>query len=273
MSCSPTITSVGTGDRPRTAGRSSDCARDRRDERAPTSPPTGRPTCGPGTPDSPGRSASTRSYAGVLSVAASSSSAFSASLPSFSATVSTPNSMQLRIEARRSVRATCPSGSSASTRSGCRSTTRRATMPPIEWPSSRKRSSPTASATAIVSATSRSKRVRGEVVGLVALAVPPVVEHDHRVVTGQFGHVVGEVLLRSAESVHEHEPRPGAGDLDREPDPVVRRDAHAPWSRTRPRRCARGPRWRPLGCLAMGAESANRAPDRHRGGSSGRASS
>ena len=45
------------------------------------------------------------------------------------------------------------------------------------------------------------ERVRGRVVGLVALAVPAVVEGDHPVPRRERVEVVGEVLLRAADAV------------------------------------------------------------------------
>ena len=45
--------------------------------------------------------------------------------------------------------------------------------------------------------------------------------------TSQRCHVVGEVFLPSAEAVHQQQPGTLAGDLDREIDTIVHRDAHA----------------------------------------------
>jgi len=62
---------------------------------------------------------------------------------------------------------------------------------------------------------------------LGALAVAAVVEHHDPVVGGEPLDVVGEVLLRAAEAVHEEQRRTLAGDLDLEDGAVVDGDLHA----------------------------------------------
>src|SRR6266513_5614819 len=75
------------------------------------------------------------------------------------------------------------------------------------------------------------QRIGRAVVGLVARAVAAVVEHDDRVIGSERGNVIGEVLLRTPETMNQQETRPVSRNLDRQPDTVVRRDAHVPWSR------------------------------------------
>jgi hypothetical protein len=99
-----------------------------------------------------------------------------------------------------------------------------------------------------------------------------MVEHDHRVILGEGGNVIGEVLLRPSEPVYEHEPRAGSGHLDREPDPIIRRDAHTPSSRT----TAAGRQTRPPGrawsALPLGSAGCarDRSPQLLRAGAVGR---
>ncbi len=64
--------------------------------------------------------------------------------------------------------------------------------------------------------------------GLVAGSVPAMVEDDDGVIERQRGDVIGEILLGSAEAVHEHQARARARRLDRQSDTVVRRDPHLP---------------------------------------------
>ena len=70
------------------------------------------------------------------------------------------------------------------------------------------------------------ERVAIGVGGLVAGAVPPMVEEDDPRVLGEPRHVVGEVLPGPGEPVHHEERRAAAELLDREADAVVGRDAH-----------------------------------------------
>ena len=71
------------------------------------------------------------------------------------------------------------------------------------------------------------ERVRRRILWSVARTVSAVVEQDHRVVARQCVDVIGEVLLRAAESVHEDESGARPRDLGLEGYPVVRRDSHA----------------------------------------------
>ena len=61
---------------------------------------------------------------------------------------------------------------------------------------------------------------------LVARAVAPVIEHHDRVGSGEHVDVIRKVFLGSAETVHEHEPGTGPGNLDRELDTIVHLEAH-----------------------------------------------
>ena len=79
-----------------------------------------------------------------------------------------------------------------------------------------------------MSVASRSSEYASRSVGLVARAVTAVIEDDDGVIARQRRHVVGEVLLRAAETVHEQQARARARDLDRQPDTVARRDPHPP---------------------------------------------
>ena len=70
--------------------------------------------------------------------------------------------------------------------------------------------------------------VGGGIVGGVALAVAAVVERDDPVVAGEPVEVVGEVLLRPADAVHQEQSGGvgRTGDDGRETHAVVGRDAH-----------------------------------------------
>ena len=94
---------------------------------------------------------------------------------------------------------------SASTRSGWASTTRRATMPPIECPSSRKRVEPERVGHREHVGGEAIQRVGGRLVGRAALPVTAQVERDDAVVTRERLHVVGEVLLGTAEAVYQEQ--------------------------------------------------------------------
>ena len=78
------------------------------------------------------------------------------------------------------------------------------------------------------------ERVGGDVGGLVAGAVPAMVEEHHVGVLTEAGRVVGEILLGPGEAVHEEERRSGAAALDREPHPVVGEDRLGHWGATFP---------------------------------------
>ncbi len=71
-------------------------------------------------------------------------------------------------------------------------------------------------------------RIRVAIGRLVAGAVPTVVEHDDGVIAREGRNVVGEVFFGAAEPVHQQQARTGTRHLDRQPDPVARRDAHGP---------------------------------------------
>ena len=71
------------------------------------------------------------------------------------------------------------------------------------------------------------ERIGRGVGGFVARAVTAMIENHHRVIACQGRHVIGEVLLRTTEAVNQQQPRPLTYHLDREPHPVVHRDAHA----------------------------------------------
>ncbi len=66
------------------------------------------------------------------------------------------------------------------------------------------------------------------VVGMVALAVAPVVEGDHPVVRREHLDVVGEVLFGTPDPVHQEQAGRlrGPGDEGRQAHSVVGRDAH-----------------------------------------------
>ena len=55
-----------------------------------------------------------------------------------------------------------------------------------------------------------------------------MIEDDDGVIARERGNVIGEVLLRPTETVHEEQTRSLARHLDRQPDPVARRDPHTP---------------------------------------------
>ena len=55
-----------------------------------------------------------------------------------------------------------------------------------------------------------------------------MIEDDDGVVARQCRDVVGEIFLGSTETVDEKQPRTFARHLDCQPDPVARRDPHAP---------------------------------------------
>ena len=115
---------------------------------------------------------------------------------------------------------------SASTRSGAPSTTRRATMPPIEWPRSRNPSNPTRVGHLQDVGGEPVERVGRHRVGRVARTVAAVVEGHHPRPSGERRDVVREVLLRAPEAVHEDQTRSVALDPDLEPHSVVGRHPH-----------------------------------------------
>ena len=82
-----------------------------------------------------------------------------------------------------------------------------------------------------MSVASRSIEYARAIGRLVARAVAPMVEDDDGVVACERRNVVGEVFLRAAEAMDQEQTRTRSRDLDRQPDPVTRRDPHAPWSR------------------------------------------
>ena len=68
--------------------------------------------------------------------------------------------------------------------------------------------------------------VGSRIVGLVARAVPAMVERDHAMVAGEDVEVIGEVLLGPAEAVQEKETGARSGDAYLELDPVIDCDSH-----------------------------------------------
>ena len=84
------------------------------------------------------------------------------------------------------------------------------------------------------------ERVRVGIGRLVACAMAAVIEYDHGVIARQRGNMVCEILLRPTETVHEQEARTIARPLDREPDTVVRCDAHPVMLTRRVRRAPDG---------------------------------
>ena len=125
---------------------------------------------------------------------------------------------------------------SASTRSGWASTMRRTTIPPIECPSRRNASMPTASATPRVGREAV-ERVRGRVGRAVALAVTPVVEGDDAVVARRAcrrGRRSPPWRRRTRAPGATSGPRPDSTTV--EPDAVVGHHPHA-----HPRSCRAAP--------------------------------
>ena len=71
------------------------------------------------------------------------------------------------------------------------------------------------------------QRVRRGIGRVVARAMTAMVEDHDTVITRERRHVIGEVLLRAAEAVHQQQARSVARNLHLEPNTVIGRDAHA----------------------------------------------
>ena len=76
------------------------------------------------------------------------------------------------------------------------------------------------------------ERIRRGIRRIVARAVTAMIEDHDRVVLRQRRDVIGEVLLRATEPVHQEKSGPVTDDLGFEPHPVVHRDPH-PYMLTR----------------------------------------
>ena len=148
---------------------------------------------------------------------------------------------------------------SASTRSGWASTSRRAIIPPIEWPEEpelvgahgirhrdRVRSQPV-------------ERVRRRVGRTVTLTVATMIERDDVVAGGERLDLIREVLLRAAEPMDEEEG--GTAPLldDLEPDAVVDDNPHDAPPPNRPAGARHAPH-RPHACRPSGPRPIRPSP-------------
>ncbi len=104
------------------------------------------------------------------------------------------------------------------------------------------------------------ERVRRGIGRVVARAVTTMIEDHDRVIACEHRDVIGEIFLRAAQPVHQHEPGTLAGHLDREPDTVVHRDPHVPMvtrmTPPSPPRSAESVRPGHVGCSEMPGEPA-----------------